>query len=138
MSGSKFIVGTPGGRLALAQTQLVINELIEHFLKINFEIKIIKTTKDKFLHANPLEFPTNGAFTKEIEKALLSPQIDFAVHSLKDLPTEFPPQLMISAYLERTRSEDLLISCDNTKFNELPEGDVLEQVSYLAKYHSNG
>lgn len=121
MPRSKFIVGTRGSRLALAQTQLVINKLIKHFPNINFEINIIKTTGDKFLHANPSEFPTKGAFTKEIEEALLSGQIDFAIHSLKDLPTVLPPLLMISAYLERKYPEDVLISRDDSKFNELPE-----------------
>lgn len=120
MPCSKFIVGTRGSRLALVQTQLVIHELTKYFPKVNFEIKIIKTTGDKFLYAEPLEFPTKGAFTKEIEEALFSGQIDFAVHSLKDLPTELPAQLMISAYLKRSSPEEVLISRDGSKFNELP------------------
>ncbi|MGQ9820036.1 MAG: hydroxymethylbilane synthase [Candidatus Kapaibacteriales bacterium] len=133
MPRSKFIVGTRGSRLALVQTQIVINELTKHLSNVSFEIEVIKTTGDKFLNANPLEFSTKGAFTKEIEEALLSRRIDFAVHSLKDLPTELPAQLMISAYVKRTQPEDVLISKGNLKFDELPEGSRIGTSSLRRK-----
>lgn len=120
MPQQKFIVGSRGSHLALIQTQIVIEKLTQIFPNLNFDIKIIKTTGDKLSQANPLQFPTKGAFTKEIEEALLKNEIDFAVHSLKDLPTDLPDQLMISAFLERFPPEDVLISKDNKKFADLP------------------
>lgn len=120
MPCSKFFVGTRGSRLALAQTQIVIEHLKRFFPDFEFEIKVIKTTGDKFPQIHPLQFPSKGAFTKEIEEELLANRIDFAIHSLKDLPTELPDGLIISAFLERNSPEDVLISKNGEKLDELP------------------
>lgn len=106
MKGSKdkLIIGTRGSKLALWQA----NEL-SRLLKFPAELKIIKTSGDRFLD-QPLQGRLEkGFFTREIEEHLLSQDIDLAVHSLKDLPTEIDPRLTIAAYLPRGPVNDLLL-----------------------------
>lgn len=78
-------------------------------LKDPYEIKIIKTSGDRFLNINPQQHVDKGFFTKEIEDRLLTQEIDIAVHSLKDLPTEDHPDLMIAAILKRGSPGDILL-----------------------------
>jgi len=111
MTPSIFIA-TRGSALALAQSNLVLAQCRQHFPALNFELKIIKTTGDKLQSvnlANPNQESTKGLFTKELELALLSGEAAFAVHSLKDLPTDLPPGLHLSAVSEREDVRDVLI-----------------------------
>lgn len=115
-------VGTRGSKLALVQTNLFIRKIKEFFPDIIPEIKIIKTTGDKFQDFDLKQIEGKGFFTKEIEDELLIGQIDIAVHSLKDLPTELHEDLTIGAVLPRDNPEDVLISKYNKLFTELPSG----------------
>jgi hydroxymethylbilane synthase len=100
----KIIIGSRGSELALWQSRQV-----QRLLEIDTEIKIIKTEGDRFLDA-PLQGQLEkGFFTKEIEQLMLKSEIDLAVHSLKDLPTEIDPRLTIGAYLKRGPVSDLLL-----------------------------
>ncbi|MEW6202272.1 MAG: hydroxymethylbilane synthase, partial [bacterium] len=83
----KLLFGTRGSILALRQTEIVVERLRKHFPDLKAEIKKIKTTGDKILDSPLSKIGAKGLFTKEIEAALLEGEIDFAVHSLKDLPT---------------------------------------------------
>lgn len=115
-------VGTRGSKLAIAQTRLVLKKLRELIPDIIFEIKIIKTTGDKLQKQDFFPLEGKGIFVKEIEEALLRNEIDIAVHSLKDLPTELPDELKIAAILPRDSPEDVIISKQNRFFSELPIG----------------
>jgi hydroxymethylbilane synthase len=105
-------IATRGSALALAQSNLVLAECRRHFPQRNFELKIIKTTGDKLQTinlTNPNQAVTKGLFTKELEVAMLNREADFAVHSLKDLPTELPEGLYLAAVSEREDVRDVLI-----------------------------
>lgn len=101
-------IGTRASRLALWQTQYIVNLLEGAGLKT--EIKTIKTKGDKILNKPLAAIGSKGLFTAELEEALLNRQIDLAVHSAKDLPTAFPPNLKIIAFTKRHRANDVLVS----------------------------
>ncbi len=118
----KLIAGSRGSRLALLQTEIVIQKLKSSFPNLEVDIKIIKTTGDKLQNSSePLPLG-KGLFTKEIEEALLRKEIDFAVHSLKDLPTQIPDSLQITAILERASPEDVFVGRNSKTFFELKSG----------------
>lgn len=119
----KLIVGTRGSKLALAQTELLCQALSNIMPEIELETKIIKTRGDRFLELSLSNQPDKGLFTREIEAQLLDGAIDMAVHSLKDLPVACVPGTMIGAYLERAKTEDVLIG--KQTLEELPEGAVI-------------
>ena len=107
-----LILGTRGSDLALVQTRDVAARLALAHPGLALEEKIIKTTGDKRLDVS-LSAPGSlekGLFTKELEEALLNKLVHAAVHSLKDLPTEQPPGLILGAVLERADISDALAS----------------------------
>lgn len=122
---NKLKIGTRGSRLALRQTEIVIENLKKIYQDIEFEIIEIKTTGDKILDKSLSKIGGKGLFIKEIEDALLNRDIDIAVHSLKDMPAEVPDGLVIAAYTEREDPTDCLISKDNNTLDQLPEGSVV-------------
>ncbi len=108
----KIVVATRGSALALAQTHWFIKCCQPWCPGSELVIKVIKTTGDKLQTAsmaNPVDGSTKGLFTKELEQALLSGEADFAVHSLKDLPTDLPEGLTLGAVLPRADVRDVLI-----------------------------
>ncbi len=112
MSERPIIIGTRGSALALAQANQILNQCRAAFPALAFELKIIKTTGDKLQTASmarPDASLPKGLFTKELEVALLDGQADLAVHSLKDLPTDLPPGLMLAATPARADVRDVLI-----------------------------
>ncbi len=112
MSERPIIIGTRGSALALAQANMILAQCRAAFPALAFELKIIKTTGDKLQTASmakPDAALPKGLFTKELEVALLNGQADLAVHSLKDLPTDLPPGLMLAATPERADVRDVLI-----------------------------
>ena len=108
-----ILIATRGSALALAQANAVLAHCRKTCPQLAFELKIIKTTGDKLQTATPeaaAAMATRALFTKELEAALLEKQADFAVHSLKDLPTELPPGLKFTAVAgEREDVRDVLI-----------------------------
>ena len=114
---TSLTIGTRGSRLALAQSRHVRDSLQQARPGLEIEIKIIKTTGDRFLEASPKELAalTKGIFVKEIEEALINRSIDLAVHSLKDLPVQIPSGLRISAIPQREDPRDVLISPHRVK-----------------------
>ena len=96
----------------MAQSNMVLAQCRKNFPGLSFELKIIKTTGDKLQTinlTNPDQAVTKGLFTKELEVAILKGEADFAVHSLKDLPTELPEGLYLSGVSEREDVRDVLI-----------------------------
>jgi hydroxymethylbilane synthase len=108
--------------LALKQTQIVIDKLQEKYKNINFEIVKVDTLGDKNLEHRLSDIGTKGLFTYEIEQMLINGYCDMAVHSLKDMPTEFENNLELGAYLKRQSNKDIIIfSKDYTKIEDLPK-----------------
>ncbi len=107
-----IVICTRGSALALAQANLIAAQCRAAFPKLQFELKIIKTTGDKLQKASMAKTDPSlpkGLFTKELEVALLKGRADLAVHSLKDLPTELPAGLILAATPEREDVRDVLI-----------------------------
>jgi hydroxymethylbilane synthase len=125
MTMSRVKIGTRGSQLALYQTNLVAEFLRENNPGIEVEIIKIKTTGDKILDSPLSKIGDKGLFTKEIEKAILDKEIDCAVHSLKDLPTELPAGLKIVAFGTREDVRDALIAQDGMRLLELPKGSTV-------------
>jgi len=129
-----LIIGTRGSPLAMYQAQLVQrllgmqSRLHEGQYGERFPIKIFKTTGDK-IKGELSEFGGKGLFTKELEEALLSGQVDMAVHSMKDVPTLSQPGLSIGAILPREDPRDAFISRDGIFFEDLPQGAVIGTAS---------
>lgn len=114
-------IGTRGSALALWQTNWIKSKLESVFPRCAFEIIRIKTQGDKDSHT-PLEnMGGDGVFVKQIEIALLGGEIDIAVHSMKDVPTILPDDLIIGAIPERADPADVLISKNNLDFFHLPQ-----------------
>ena len=114
-------IGTRGSQLALWQAHFVKEQLAHYFPDVKVDLKIIKTTGDTIQNRSLLGLG-KGVFTKEIEIALLTGDIDLAVHSLKDLPTALPDGLYIAAIPAREDARDVLITCTGLPLSELPSG----------------
>ena len=92
-------LGTRGSKLAQWQAQAVAQQLKDYYPDLEVEIVIIKTVGDKILDVALSRIGDKGLFTKELEKALLDGDIDIAVHSLKDLPSQLGEGLKLAAVL---------------------------------------
>ena len=110
-------IGSRKSQLALVQTYWVREELRKSFPNINFEIRAISTQGDKILDVALAKIGDKGLFTKELELGMINHEIDFAVHSLKDLPTNLPEGLVLAAITERENPADALVV--NDKYNKL-------------------
>jgi len=128
----RLIIGSRGSKLALWQAQWVRDQFASAGHEI--EIRIIKTTGDNLQAIAPgeplpasmaqtvAEVGSKGLFIKEIEEALLAREIDVAVHSLKDLPTEQPAGLVLGAVPQREDARDVFISREGQSLESLPAG----------------
>ena len=119
MTNTSLIIGTRGSQLARWQAGFIKNQLAHHSPDIQVSLKIIKTTGDTIKNRSLLGLG-KGLFTKEIESALLNGDIDLAVHSLKDLPTELPQGLCIAAIPTREDPRDVLITGTGLRIEQLP------------------
>ncbi len=136
---SRLRLGTRGSALALAQSAWVKRQIEAHDPEMHVDLCIIKTSGDRITEAPTKEIGGKGIFTKEIEDALLCGEIDLAVHSLKDLPTELPKGLVIAAVPRREDARDVLVSRTKSKLAELNRGARLgtgsaRRKSQLLKY----
>jgi hydroxymethylbilane synthase len=122
-----MILGTRGSALALAQANNVSALLKEQ--EFVTEIKIIKTSGDSFTDRPLHQIPGMGAFVREIDDRMISGEIEIAVHSMKDIPTERPPELVNAAVLKRDSPFDVLLTRDGSTVDELPEGAVIGTTS---------
>lgn len=103
-------IGTRKSKLALAQTNMVVNEIKKYFPSINIEVVHFTTKGDKVLNKPLINIGGKGVFVTEIEDALLNKEIDLAVHSAKDLPLKLQDNLTISAVLKRGNYRDTLVT----------------------------
>jgi len=115
-------IGTRSSALALWQTNWVKSRLKSIFPRREFEIVHIKTQGDRVTDVPLEQLGGDGVFVKQIEIALLDGEIDLAVHSMKDLPTDLPDGLTIGAIPARANPADVLISKNHLNFLDLPPG----------------
>jgi hydroxymethylbilane synthase len=117
-------IGTRGSALALWQANWVKSELEKRYPGMTVTLTKIKTTGDKILDVPLAKVGGKGLFTKEIEEALLRKEVDIAVHSMKDVPTEFPAGLHLACITEREDVRDALIS-NGVSLKDLKEGALI-------------
>ena len=121
----KIIVGSRRSNLAMTQTKWFIEQMKEAGAPFEFEIKEIVTKGDQILDTMLSKIGGKGLFVKEIQQALFNKEIDFAVHSMKDMPAEIPEGLIIGCIPPRVDARDAFISNGHVKFMELPIGAVV-------------
>ncbi|KAK4047858.1 porphobilinogen deaminase [Microbotryomycetes sp. JL221] len=123
-----FVLGTRMSKLAMVQTNLVKSQLERHWPRTDVRIYGMTTSGDTN-QSQPLYLLGGKAlWTKELEVALVEGQVDAIVHSLKDVPTEFPPGCELGAVLEREDPSDALVvkyGLDYRSLDEMPEGSVI-------------
>ena len=143
---NKIIIGTRGSKLALWQAEWIKSELQKLRPGLEVELNKIKTTGDKILDVPLAKVGGKGLFVKEIEEALLRNEADIAVHSMKDVPTEFPDNLHLAVICKREDPRDAFITAKGTvpdlrtersevvesglsplvkKFQDLPQGATI-------------
>jgi len=119
-----FLVGTRGSKLSLAQTNWVISELQKENAGSEFEIKTITTKGDTDSRAL-FTIDQKGIFEKEIDKAVAEKEVDFAVHSLKDVPSDISESLTIACVPRRESANDVLITKEGYNLKTIPSGAVI-------------
>ena len=123
MTKRKITIATRGSKLALWQAEWVKSELDKINPDFEVELNKIKTTGDKILDVPLAQVGGKGLFVKEIEEAMLRGEADLAVHSMKDVPTDLPEGLHLSAICEREDPRDAFIAGPQIKnFQALPQG----------------
>ncbi len=118
----KIVIGSRQSELATWQAEFVANHLRALYPQTQVVLQFFVTHGDRTLDTPLPEIGGKGVFTAELENALLSNEIDLAVHSLKDLPTDLNAEFAISAIPQRASPYDVLISRDGHKLGELPAG----------------
>lgn len=115
-------VGTRGSRLALRQTELVVAKLCQRNAEIGIDVREIRTEGDRRPGESLAAIGGQGVFVKEIEAALLRREIDFAVHSLKDVPADLAEGCVIAAVPQRADPRDALVAHHGARLADLPSG----------------
>ena len=126
-----LIIATRGSVLALWQSEHIASLLEAH--GIQAQLKSMKTKGDKILDTPLAKIGGKGLFTKELEESMLRGEAHIAVHSLKDVPVEFPQGLVLAAICAREDVRDAMISEKYAKFNELPRGAKVGTTSLRRK-----
>jgi len=121
----KIVVGSRRSKLALTQTNWFINQMKQAGAPFEFEVKEIVTKGDQILDVQLSKVGGKGLFVKEIEQELFDKGIDFAVHSMKDMPAVLPEGLVIGCIPPREDARDAFISKGHVKFADLPKGAVV-------------
>lgn len=118
----RIVVGSRGSRLAVVQTRLALEHLRGVLPHAEFELREIKTEGDRDQRTSLSQLGGRGVFVKEIETALRSGEIDLAVHSLKDLPTVEPPDLVLAAIPPRASPLDAVYTPTREPLSRLLAG----------------
>jgi len=119
-----FLIGTRGSKLSLAQTNWVISELQKENKDSEFEIKTITTKGDTDSRAL-FTIDQKGIFEKEIDRAVAEKEVDFAVHSLKDVPSDISESLTIACIPRRESANDVLVTKEGYNLKTIPSGAVI-------------
>ena len=125
------ILGTRGSKLALVQAEECAKTLRESGIEV--EVRIIRTTSEHLPDTPLAVIDQRDVFTRQLDEALLSGEIDLAVHSLKDVPTELPAGLSLSAITRRHDPSDVLVSDERYTLDDLPRKAVIATSSLRRK-----
>ena len=133
MKRANLVIGTRGSKLAMIYAENVKKELKKYFSK-EIELKKIATTGDQKQDERLSEIGGKGLFSKQIEKDLLNKNIDIAVHAFKDMPTEETEKLITNNFLKRNSPNEILISKNNIKFEDLEPNSIIGTSSYRREF----
>ena len=125
----KLVIATRRSKLALWQSEFVKSELQKHYPDMEIVLQEFMTKGDKILDVPLAKIGGKGLFTKELEVAMLEGNAHLAVHSLKDVPTQFEDGLQLTAVTKRYDPRDALLSNKYTSISELPSGAVIGTTS---------
>lgn len=123
MKQRQIRIGSRESRLAIAQTRLVMRALEKRFPDVEWVLKTFKTTGDKILDKSLDKIGGKGLFVKELDRALLDGAIDYAVHSLKDVPMEHSPELPLVSFIQRGDPRDALVLSKQAQSDGLSLGE---------------
>lgn len=118
-------IGTRGSALAIQQTQIAVDALHAVWPDLSVDVMQIRTTGDRIQDVPLAKIGDKGLFVKEIEEALLDGRIDWAVHSVKDLPSELPNGLSVGTLAARSDPRDALVARHGLNLATLPENAVI-------------
>ena len=133
MKRTNIVIGTRGSKLAMIYAENVKNELKKYFPN-KIELKKIVTTGDQKQDERLSEIGGKGLFSTQIEKELINKSIDIAVHALKDMPSIKTSNLITNNFLKRNSPNEVLISKNNIKFEDLEPNSVIGTSSYRREY----
>jgi len=133
MKRDKFIIGTRGSKLAQIYTEKVTKSL-KKVSSTHIEIKQIVTSGDENQNDRLSNIGGKGLFSKKIETELINHKIDIAVHALKDMPTIETEGLITNFYLKRNSPNEIFISNNNIKFQDLKPNSIIGTSSYRREY----
>ncbi len=133
MKRDKFIIGTRGSKLALIYTEKV-TKFLKKVSSTHIEIKQILTSGDENQNDRLSNIGGKGLFSKKIETELINHKIDIAVHALKDMPTIETEGLITNFYLKRNSPNEIFISNNNIKFQDLKPNSIIGTSSYRREY----
>lgn len=125
----KLVIATRKSKLAIWQSEYVKQELQKHYPSLEIELQEFSTKGDKILDVPLAKIGGKGLFTKELEVAMLEGNAHLAVHSLKDVPTQFEPGLQLAAVTKRFDPRDAFLSEKYTSLEELPNGAIVGTTS---------
>ena len=125
----KLVIATRRSQLALWQSEYIKAELLKHYPNMEVELQEFTTKGDKILDVPLAKIGGKGLFTKELEVAMLEGSAHLAVHSLKDVPTQFEDGLVLAAVSKRFNPQDALLSNKYKTIEELPKGAVVGTTS---------
>ena len=129
----KIILGTRGSELARVQAHLVVDRLKARWPNLEVETKTIKTSGDDS-KAVDLRAGRKGLFTGEIERALVASEVDIAVHSAKDLPSNLESRTDIAAVLPRGPIDDVLVLIEHRHLDSIPKNGIIATGSVRRKH----
>ena len=133
MKRDKIIIGTRGSKLALIYTEKV-TKFLKKVSSTHIEIKKIVTSGDENQNDRLSNIGGKGLFSKKIETELINHKIDIAVHALKDMPTIETEGLITNFYLKRNSPNEIFISNNNIKFQDLKPNSIIGTSSYRREY----
>ena len=127
-------VGSRESRLAVVQSEMVMDYIKENCPEYTPELVTMKTTGDRILDRNLDQIGGKGLFVKELDAALMDGRSDMSVHSLKDMPAQIPEELPLIGFSKREDPRDVLILREAVSVDDLPKGAVIGTGSKRRKY----
>ncbi len=129
----KLTIATRGSKLAIRQSEIVKQYLIAKIPGLKVEFLVVTTQGDIDQKTPLIDFANKGVFVKGLEEKLLSGEADLAVHSLKDVPSEMHPDLVLASFPEREDERDVLVTSGNIHWSALKPGSIIGTCSPARK-----